>query len=336
MSQSKDRSLIVDIHGHFVIDELLSKPGATEAWRYERGFDDQGGIVLRRADDRVPCFFEPSEIDAIVTNLDHLGIDTMAINIAPFQMGYELDGRTGRRNARVANEAIATAVDAHPLRFVGMGTLPLQDTDAAIAELDWIVGAGMVGVELGSNVGGAYLGDQRFRPIWQAIVDAGTAVFVHPVNLIGADRLGAYFLANLIGNPVETTRCIADVVFSGLLDDLPDLRVCFAHGGGAVSSLAGRWDHGFLKRLSGRVNLAHRPSEYLKLFYYDHITHSSRSLRFLIDLVGADRVMIGSDYPFDMGPDDPVGSVDGDDGLTETERSLLTSINARRFLRLDT
>ena len=154
--------------------------------------------------------------------------------------------------ARVANEAIATAVDAHPLRFVGMGTLPLQDTDAAIAELDWIVGAGMVGVELGSNVGGAYLGDPRFRPVWQAIADAGVAVFVHPVNVIGADRLGAYFLANLIGNPVETTRCIADVIFSGLLDDLPDLRVCFAHGGGAVSSLAGRWDHGFLKRLRAR------------------------------------------------------------------------------------
>ncbi len=164
MSQSKDRPLIVDIHGHFVIDELLSRPGATEAWRYERGFDEQGGIVLRRADDRVPCFFEPSEIDAIVANLDHLGIDTMAINIAPFQMGYELDVRTGRRNARVANEAIATAVDAHPLRFVGMGTLPLQDTDAAIAELDWIVGAGMVGVELGSNVGGALSGRSKVPP----------------------------------------------------------------------------------------------------------------------------------------------------------------------------
>ncbi len=128
---------------------------------------------------------------------------------------------------------------------------------------------------------------------------------------------------------------MADVIFSGLIDELPDLRICFAHGGGASSSLVGRWDRGFDKRLGRRVSLARRPSEYLKLFYFDHITHSSRSLRFLIDLVGADKVMIGSDYPFDMGPDDPVGSVEDDDALTETERSLLTSANARRFLRLE-
>ena len=324
----------VDIHGHFVIDELLKGPDATDAWRYERGFDEEGGVLLRRGGDRVPCFYEPTDTGEIVRNLDVLGIELMAINIAPFQMGYELDVATGCRVARIANEAIAAAVDAHPRRLVGMGTLPLRDTKAAIAELEWIVGTGMSGVELGSNVGGIYLGDARFRPVWQAIADAGVAVFVHPINVIGADRLGAYFLANLIGNPVETSRCMADVIFSGLLDELPDLRICFAHGGGASASLVGRWDRGFHKRLGREVSLVRSPSEYLKLFYYDHITHSSRSLRFLIDLVGADKVMIGSDYPFDMGPDDPVGSVANDDGLTEIERSLLTSTNALKFLRL--
>ena len=325
----------VDIHGHLVIEELLTGPGATEAWRYERGFEDDGVVLLSRAEDRVPCFYEPTDVAAIVRNLDDLGIDRMAMNIAPFQMGYELDPATGARIARIANEAIASTVDAHPQRFVGMGTLPMQDTRAALAELTWILEVGMAGVELGSNVCGVYLGDPTFRPVWRAIADADIAVFVHPINVIGRDRLGAYFLSNMIGNPVETTRAIADIIFSGLMDDLPDLRVCFAHGGGAVSSLVGRWDHGFQKRLSKRVNLLQRPSEYLTKFYYDHITHSDRGLRFLIDLVGADRVMIGSDYPFDMGFDDPVGFINEADTLTEAERRSLESTNALRFLRLD-
>jgi aminocarboxymuconate-semialdehyde decarboxylase len=325
----------VDIHGHLVIDALLKGPNANDSWRYERGFDDEGGVLLRRAEDRVPCLYEPTDVGVIVQNLDVLGINLMAINVAPFQMGYELDPVTGSRVARIANEAIAAAVEAHPRRLVGMGTLPLRDSKAAIDELEWILEADMAGVELGSNVGGVYLGDPRFRPVWRAIDDAGAAVFIHPMNVIGADRLGDYFLTNLIGNPVETARCIADVVFSGLLDDLPDLRICFAHGGGAVPSVVGRWDHGFHKRLGNRVNLGQLPSEYLKSFHYDHITHSSRGLRFLIDLVGADRVMIGSDYPFDMGFDDPVGFVADADVLTENERSLITSVNARRFLRCD-
>ncbi len=132
------------------------------------------------ADDRVPCFYEPTDTGEIVRNLDVLGIDLMAINIAPFQIGYELDVATACLVARIANEAIATAVDAHPRRLFGMGTLPLQDTNAAIAELEWIVGTGMSGVELGTNVGGIYLGDPKFRPVWHAIADAGVAVFVHP------------------------------------------------------------------------------------------------------------------------------------------------------------
>ena len=109
----------------------------------------------------------------------------------------------------------------HPYRLVGMGTLPMQDVPSAIAELEWLIESGMAGVQLGSNVNGVYLGDQLFRPVWQAIMDVDSAVFVHPVNLIGADRLAAYFLANLIGNPVDTTRSIADVIFSGLLERIP-------------------------------------------------------------------------------------------------------------------
>ena len=144
-----------------------------------------------------------------------------------------------------------------------------------------------------------------------------------------------YFLANLIGNPVDTTRCIADVIFSGLLDDVPGLKICFAHAGGAAPYLLGRWDHGYLKRPRAREHIGRLPSEYFKKLYFDGIAHSEHALRFLIDLVGPEHVMIGTDYPFDMGPDRPVGFVEGASSLTSEEKRLITSQNARQFLGLD-
>jgi aminocarboxymuconate-semialdehyde decarboxylase len=276
---------------------------------------------------------EPS---AIVEAMDALRIDMMAIDLAPFQMGYALDAPTGISIAKVANEAIADAVDRYPDRFVGLGTLPMQDVAAAVAELERLMAdRRMKGVQLLSNVRGAYLGDERFRPVWQAIADLGAAVFVHPGNMIGTDRLGEYFLANLIGNPVETARSIADVIFSGLLDELPDLRICFAHGGGAASSMIGRWDRGHAVRPQAKGRIERAPSDYFRMLYFDHITHSPRVLRFLVDLVGAGHVMLGTDYPFDMGPDAPVDDVEHGDGFSDEEKRQIISETAHRFLRIE-
>jgi aminocarboxymuconate-semialdehyde decarboxylase len=284
----------------------------------------------------VPCFYEPIELDQIIENMDRLDIAVMAINVAPFQMGYELDSGTGAKVARIGNEAIVEACAAYPSRLIGMGTLPMQDVDAAIAELDWVMSAGMAGVQLGSNVNGVYLGDRDLRPIWRTIDDLDASVFVHPVNLIGSDRLGAYFLANLIGNPVDSTRSIADIIFSGLLEELPRLKICFAHAGGAAPYLLGRWDHGYEKRPGARGHIGRLPSEYFKKLYFDHIAHSSAALRFLIDLVGPEHVMVGSDYPFDMGPDQPVACVEKLADLSAYEKDLILTANARNFLGIPT
>jgi aminocarboxymuconate-semialdehyde decarboxylase len=325
----------VDIHGHYVIPELLKREGATESWRYEYGIDEQGRALLRRGSDSVPCFYEPIDVEQIVENMDALRISMMAINVAPFQIGYDLDPATGSRVARIGNEALAEVCSAHPDRFVGMGTLPMQDVESAITELEWVKAAGMAGVQLGSNVNGVYLGDESLRPIWNAISDLDASVFVHPVNLLGSERLGDYFLANLIGNPVDSTRSIADVIFSGLLEEFPGLRICFAHAGGAAPYLLGRWDHGYLKRPTARGKIDRLPSDYFRMLYFDHIAHSDLGLRFLIDLVGPDRVMIGTDYPFDMGPDEPVGFIEEASGVSVEEKRLITSENARRFLGLE-
>ena len=179
----------VDIHGHYVIPALLKSEGATEDWRYEAGIDQKGNVVLRRGSDNVPCFYEPIDLEQIVENMDLLGIGTMAINVAPFQMGYDLDPSTGTEVARIANNTLAEACAAYPERFVGMGTLPMQDVPAAITELQWVIDAGMAGVQLGSNVNGVYLGQEALRPVWRAIAELNASVFVHPANLLGADRL---------------------------------------------------------------------------------------------------------------------------------------------------
>lgn len=319
-----------------MISGLLKSSTAREPWRYEAIADPGGGLCLRRDDDTVPCLYDAINPAAIVETMDALLIGVMAINMAPFQMGYELDAATGSLVARTANEAITAAVEAHPDRFVGMGTLPMQEPESAIAELEWVMTeARMKGVQLGSNVGGVYLGDARFRPVWEAIADLDAAVFIHPLNLLGSDRLGDYFLANLIGNPVESARSIADVIFSGLLDDFPSLRICFAHGGGAASILLGRWDHGYEKRPVARGRLTRPPGDFFRMLYFDHIAHSERALRYLLDIVGADHVVIGTDFPFDMGPSDPVGSVESAATLTADEKVQITSITARRFLGLN-
>jgi aminocarboxymuconate-semialdehyde decarboxylase len=272
---------------------------------------------------------------SIVETMDAMRIDVMAINLAPFQMGYTLDTPTGISIAGTANEALADVVDRYPDRFVALGTLPMQDVSAAIGELERMMAdRRMRGVQLLSNVGGAYLGEERFRPVWQAIADLDAAVFVHPGNMIGADRLAAYFLANTIGNPVESARCIADVIFSGLLDDLPDLRICFAHGGGAAPSLLGRWDRAHAVRPAAKGRIERPPSDYFRMLYFDHITHSAGGLRFLVDLVSAERVMLGTDYPFDMGPDAPVDDIGSNDAFSDEEKRLIISETAQRFLRM--
>jgi aminocarboxymuconate-semialdehyde decarboxylase len=325
----------VDLHGHYTVPGLLTSAGARDPWRYEAVPTTGGPVEFRRGADVVPCAYEPMDADRIVDTLDALRIEVMALSVAPYQMHYDVLGHDGLRAARIANEAIAKVVGDHPSRFVGLGTLPLQDVSAAVTELEWVMSeAGMKGVELGTNVAGTYLGDERFRPVWEAIHDLGAVVFVHPVNVIGGDRLGRYFLTNLIGNPMETTRCIADLVFSGVLESFPRVKICVAHGGGAAPYLLGRWSRGFAVRPGPREKITRAPEGYLRMLYFDTITHSEPALRYLVDLVGADHVVIGTDYPFDMGPDDPVGFIERAPGLSPAEKAQIVSATARDLLGL--
>jgi aminocarboxymuconate-semialdehyde decarboxylase len=195
----------------------------------------------------------------------------------------------------------------------------------------------MPAVEVPSNIEGVYLGDSRFWPFWEAVQDLDVFVFVHPDEPynIGIDRLKEYYLLNLLGNPIETARCVADVVFSGLLEVYPSLKILFAHGGGALPYVRGRYEHGYHVRTETKAKIDRPPSEYIKLLYFDTITHWEPALEFLINTVGADRVVVGSDYPFDMGPAEPVRFVEGVPGISAADKQKILSENAIKLLKLE-
>jgi aminocarboxymuconate-semialdehyde decarboxylase len=226
-------------------------------------------------------------------------------------------------------------VARHPRHFVGMATVPLQDPDLAVEELRHArERLGLRAVEIGTCPGGRDLDDPALFPFFVACRDLGMAVFVHPAApLVGQERLTKYYFPLIVGNPLETAVAISKLIFGGVLERLPDLRMCFAHGGGAFPFTLGRLDHGWSVRPEGPAAIPKRPVEYARRLHFDSLTHSAANLRFLVSQFGAERVAMGSDYPFDMGSADPVSAV-GEAGLDPSARALVEGGAAARFLGL--
>lgn len=329
----------VDVHGHVVVQEILRAPSHPESWRPEITREPNGWQLVsndRFADGPLPK--EVTEWPRIIQNMDATKVDVMAISPLSFLLLYSLDGPTGYSACQIQNDAMSEAVARYPDRLVGLGAVPLQDARLAIKELERIAGTlGMPGIVIRTNVNGAYLGDGRLWPFWEAVEDLDILVFVHPyLPIIGAEKLGEYYLINLIGNLYETTRCIVDVIFSGLLEAFPKLKLVFAHAGGAIPYIRGRLEHGYDVRTEPKAKIRRPPSEYIKLLYFDTITHWGPALEFLVQTVGADHVLLGSDYPADMGPAEPVRFVEGVPGISADDKKKILGGNAIKLLKLDT
>ncbi|MBJ6117480.1 amidohydrolase [Pontibacter sp. BT310] len=209
--------------------------------------------------------------------------------------------------SKFLNDHIAGIVADYPDRFIGLGTLPMQDADLSIKELERCVKElGMPGIQIGSNINGKNLDAAELFPIFEAAQDLGAAVFVHPWDMLGKDRTGNYWMPWLVGMPAETTVAICSMIFGGVFERLPKLRVAFAHGGGSFPSTIGRIAHGFEVRpdlcaIDNPVN----PREYLGKFYFDSLVHDPLMLEYLVNLVGADKIALGTDYPFPLGELEP-------------------------------
>ena len=272
------------------------------------------------------------DLDLRLRAMDAQGVAVHALSLMP-PMVYWADGTLGLRLARIVNDAMAEASRSHPDRFVVLATLPMQDPEAAVSEVDRAVTQlGCRGIYLGTNIRGKELTDPSFLPVFERIHALGAPIFLHPLNVIGSQRLTNYYLQNLLGNPFDTAVAAANLIFSGLLDRFPKLNICLPHAGGAFPYLIGRLDRGWKVRQECKA-LKKPPSNYLRRFTYDTISHAPASLDYLINLVGVDRVMMGSDFCFDMGYERPVKAVSALK-LSRTDQEKILGSNAARLLRL--
>ncbi len=270
-----------------------------------------------------------------IEDMDRLGIGCQALSPPPVMFCYWADARANEAFARMQNEHVAGLVARHPSRFIGMATVPLQDPARAVEELRRCrERLGLRAVEIGSCPAGRDFDDPELFPFFEACAQLDVAIFVHPaVPLAGQDRLTKYYFPLIVGNPLETALAASKLIYGGVLERLPALRVCFAHGGGAFPFTLARLDHGWKVRPEGPAAIPRPPREYARRLYFDSLTLSPANLRFLVEQFGADHVVIGSDYPFDMGAVDPVGAV-GEAGLPAAARTQIEGATAARFLGL--
>lgn len=280
-------------------------------------------------------FLHIFDMERRIHTLSRMGIDKQAVAIPPFLYFYAADAEQGLAYARKLNDSIARLVDEYPDHFIAMATVPLQDGELAARELDRAVrDLGMKGVMIGSNVNGRNLDEPGFRPFFAKAEELGVPIFIHPHYVLAQERLQRYHLVNLIGNPTDTAVAAASLVFGGVMEEFPRLKVYLAHAGGVVPYIRGRWEHGWRNNPNARRAIDRPPSHYLARFYYDSIAHSGEALSYLVRLVGADKVMLGTDYPFDMGDYQPVQHVESLSDVPAEGRQQIIEENAPRLFGL--
>jgi aminocarboxymuconate-semialdehyde decarboxylase len=332
-------SEVVDVHAHGAPTETIERmrqvaPGAVP------NIDTDGSMVFFRYPSGVVNGPVPRgivDVDARIADMDIVGVDYQVVSPRPQFFSYEVPGEVATELASLTNEGLAAMAASHPERLGVMMTLPMQAPEAAVAEIERFGSNRQIrGALVDSNIGGISLADERFAPVWAALERADLPVLIHPyqADVVGKDRLGSHYLFNLIGNPVDSTIAIGDVVFGGLLDKFPGLRWGFVHGGGVAPYLLGRWDHGWhMREVTRQLIPDALPSELLRRCWFDTVTHSGTALEFLGATVGWDRIVLGTDYPFDMGVTDPVGFVDS--AVADPDvRSAIAGTNQRAFLRV--
>jgi aminocarboxymuconate-semialdehyde decarboxylase len=322
----------IDIHCHLATPasrppvDPYRRPEA-EPYDFYMGEDskDHNKVMFPSISDQL------TNAEARIEHMDRMGVDLQGLATFVSEYNYWAPGAAGAESARIQNDNVASVVADNPDRFVGMGaTVPLQDIDLAIAEMDRAVDdLGFKGLQIGGTIDGRNLDEAKFRPFWAAVEAKGIPVILHPSGYPESQRLGSYFLVNCIGNPLETMVAATRMIFSGLFEEHPGIKLVLLHGGGYLPFYCSRADHTWEVRPETRVSIPdHPPSHYMKRLYYDTMVFQPLYLRHLVEVVGPDRVMLGTDFPFDMAETDPLALIGATDGLGAAEREAISGGNA--------
>src|SRR5712691_292295 len=324
----RGRAPAIDVHAHVLVpevyavaaehnifSELPTDPGVTEEMRQK--IRDRAGMVLGRM----------SDVTDRIARMDTMGIDVQVLSASLVHQGLEwADAQTSLRLARTTNDWIAKAVAAHPTRFIGLGTLPLHVPALAVAELERCLRElGLKGVAISTTAGPLELGDPQLEPFWAKAEALGALVYVHPGG--NRDRrFKRFHLWNSVGQAFEEAMAISSLMYDGVLEAFPQLKICISHGGGYMPYYMGRIDRNYLEKANTRVNMRKPPIEYLRMLYFDSCVYERPVLQHLVDKVGADRVLLGSDYP--VGEGKPIEFVRESETLSSVQKEQIVGANA--------
>jgi aminocarboxymuconate-semialdehyde decarboxylase len=330
--------LKIDVHTHIL-------PKDIPHWKEKFGY---GGFIT--LEHHKPCcarmikddgkFFREIEsncwsAEKRIEESDEQNLNVQVLSTVPVMFNYWAKPQDCADTSKFLNDGIAEIIQQYPKRFIGLGTVPMQDVTLAIKELERCKEIGLVGVQIGSNVNQLNLGEPKFLEFFAACEQLSMSVFVHPWEMFGEADMQKYWLPWLVGMPAETSRAICSLIFSGTLEKCKDLRICFAHGGGSFPSTIGRIEHGWQVRpdLCAVDNPIH-PREYIRQIYYDSLVHSPQMLDFLIEFAGADKIMLGTDYPFPLG-EEIAGNLIESMNYDEDTKAKLSHKTALEWLNLD-
>ncbi|MEO8539328.1 MAG: amidohydrolase family protein [bacterium] len=329
---------VIDIHCHAAqapaiapLIETVFKPEYDAA----SFFSNEASLAHNRNLGREQYGLALTSLEERLNRMDRSRVDIQAVSPSPQQF-YWAEPTLGTRLARLQNEHIAALVAKNPARLVGLGAVPLQDPRAAAAELEHAsTQLGLRGVQISTFVAGAELGDPEMAPFWEAAAALQLVVFIHPLGFSHGERFRDFYLSNAVGHPAESTLALSSLIFNGVLQRHPSLKVIVAHGGGYLPFSSSRLDHAWKVRPECRLHIDRPPSEFLRQVYVDTVVYTPESVRTLVDSMGVDHVLLGTDYPFDMGEDEPVTLIERVPGLTQSDRDLICGGNAARLLRLE-
>jgi aminocarboxymuconate-semialdehyde decarboxylase len=326
----------IDIHTHIMPDKMPN-------WVQKFGYGEFIHLEHRNCKacmmkgDKLFREVEPNCFDATVRmkEMDETDVNVQVLSTIPILFNYWVKPKDGLETSRFFNEHIADTVSKNDKRFLGIGTVPLQDIDFAIEEMErCIVELKMPGLQIGSNINGENLGDKKFFPFYKRAEELGCALFVHPWEMMGENQMQKYWLPWLVGMPAETSRAICSLIFGGVMEAFPSLRIAFAHGGGSFPLTIGRIEHGYNVRPDlVAVDNAINPRDYIGKFWIDSLVHDPHAMKYIVDVMGEDKICLGSDYPFPLGEHHPGKLIEEMNFEKDVKEKLLFK-NAQAWLGL--